>query len=140
MGAAGIVMGSRFVATVESQGHEIYKNALVKAKAEDTVFTTCMNKGWDNATHRILRNSTFKMWESDGCQTIGNKPGEGDIIASYGDNNNVERYSSNPPSNFYTGDLEAMANYAGTGVDDIHDIPTVSELIKRIMKEFLNKQ
>ena len=139
MGAAGVVMGSRFVATVESRGHEVYKKALVSSKAEDTVFTTCMNKGFENTTHRILRNSTFEMWESAGCPTVGKRPGEKDTIAKYGEGTNVERYSINSPGAFYTGNIEAMANYAGEGVNDINDIPTVSELIKRIWKEFLNK-
>lgn len=138
MGAAGVVMGSRFVATKESGAHDIYKNSLVSANAEDTVFTTCMNKGWNNATHRILRNSTFEMWESDGCSVIGKRPGEKDFIAKYGESTNVERYSINSPGDFYTGNIEAMANYAGTSVNDINDIPTVSEIIKRIWKEFKN--
>lgn len=138
MGAAGVVMGSRFVATKESNGHDVYKNSLVTAKAEDTVFTTCMNKGWNNATHRILRNSTFNMWESNGCPKIGSRPGETDTIATYGELNKVERYSINSPGNFYSGNIEAMANYAGTSVADIHDIPTVAKLIERIWKEFVN--
>ena len=138
MGAAGVVMGSRFVATVESGGHDIYKKSLVKAKAEDTVFTTCMNKGFENTTHRILRNSTFEMWESSGCPTIGTRPGEKDIIVKYGDDVEVERYSINSPGNFYKGDIAAMSNYAGKGVNDIHDIPSVAELIGRIWNEFLN--
>jgi nitronate monooxygenase len=138
MGAAGVVMGSRFVATVESSGHDIYKESLVKAKAEDTVFTTCMNKGFENATHRVLRNSTFEMWESSGCPALGTRPGEKDIIVKYGDNVEVERYSINSPGNFYEGDIAAMANYAGKSVSDIHDIPSVAELIERIWNEFLN--
>lgn len=136
MGAAGVVMGSRFVATVESQGHAKYKESLVKATAEDTVFTTCMNKGWNNSTHRVLRNSTFEMWESSGCAAIGRRPGESDAIVQNDGGIPVERYSINSPAAFYTGDIEAMANYAGTGVADIHDIPTVSELIVRLWKEF----
>ncbi|MDO5980247.1 NAD(P)H-dependent flavin oxidoreductase [Flavivirga spongiicola] len=139
MGASGVVMGSRFVATVESRGHDIYKKSLVKAKAEDTVFTTCMNKGFENTTHRILRNSTFEMWESAGCPAIGNRPGETDTIVKYGEDIHVERYSINSPGSFYTGNIEAMANYAGTSINDINDIPTVAELIKRIWKEFLDK-
>jgi len=138
MGAAGVVMGSRFVATVESRGHEAYKKALVNAKAEDTVFTTCMNKGWDNATHRVLRNSTFEVWESAGCPSIGKRPGETDAVVKYGETD-VERYSINSPGAFYEGNIEAMANYAGKSVDDINDIPTVEQLINRIWKEFQNK-
>ncbi|SNZ00151.1 NAD(P)H-dependent flavin oxidoreductase [Flagellimonas pacifica] len=136
MGAAGVVMGSRFVATVESQGHEVYKKSLVSAKAEDTVFTTCMDKGFGNTTHRILRNSTFEMWESAGCPAIGNRPGEKDIIVKVGEDYEVERYSINSPGKQYAGDIKAMANYAGKSVSDIHDIPTVAELIKRIWSEF----
>ncbi|WP_282124199.1 NAD(P)H-dependent flavin oxidoreductase [Algibacter mikhailovii] len=138
MGAAGVVMGSRFVATVESRGHDTYKKALINAKAEDTVFTTCMNKGFENTTHRIIRNSTFEMWESAGCPKVGKRPGETDTVAKY-NGTDVVRYSINSPGAFYTGQIEAMANYAGKGVSDINDIPTVETLIKRIWEEFLNK-
>lgn len=139
MGAAGVVMGSRFVATVESGGHDVYKESLVKAKAEDTVFTTCMNKGWNNTTHRILRNSTFNMWESVGCPISGNRPGETDVVATNGQDVHIERYSISVPQAQFKGNIEALANYAGTSVNDINDIPTVADLIERIWKEFQNK-
>tara|TARA_R110002049_G_scaffold100421_2_gene244471 strand:- start:2506 stop:3630 length:1125 start_codon:yes stop_codon:yes gene_type:complete len=139
MGAAGVVMGTRFVATVESGGHDLYKESLVNAKAEDTVFTTCMNKGWSNTTHRILRNSTYDMWESVGCPTAGNRPGETDTVANNGQDVNIERYSISVPQAQFEGNIEALANYAGYGVNDINDIPTVAELIERIWKEFLDK-
>jgi len=135
-GAAGVVMGSRFVATRESGAHNAYKEALVNAKSADTVFTTCMNKGWDNATHRILRNSTFEMWETAGCPAEGSRPGEKDVVATFGADTAVERYSINSPSKSYSGDIEALANYAGTSVDDINDIPSIDEVVRRIWEEF----
>jgi nitronate monooxygenase len=138
MGAAGVVMGSRFVASKESAAHDQYKKALINSNSEDTVFTTCMNKGWDNATHRILRNSTFKMWESAGCPSPGTRPGETDIIATYGRNKTIERYSVESPNRRYSGDIEAMAVYAGTGVNDISDAPGVEEIINRVWSEFLD--
>jgi len=137
LGAAGVVMGSRFVATKECAAHDDYKRALVNANSADTVFTTCMNKGWDGATHRILRNSTFEMWESAGCPAVGDRPGESDMVATYGTDTKVERYSINSPGSAYSGDIEAMAAYAGMGVDDINDIPAISEVIARVWKEFL---
>ncbi|WP_411031250.1 NAD(P)H-dependent flavin oxidoreductase [Spongiimicrobium sp. 3-5] len=140
MGAAGVVMGSRFVATIESGAHDVYKKSLVASAAEDTVFTTCMNKGFENTTHRILRNSTFEMWESAGCPAVGERPGEKDIVVQFGPDYDVERYSINAPNLNYTGEIEAMANYAGTSVNDIHDIPTVAELIGRIWSEFKEQQ
>lgn len=135
MGAAGVVMGSRFVATIESGAHPIYKEELVKANAEDTVFTVCNNKGWGNALHRIIRNSTFEMWEAAGLPPTGSRPGEKDIVANIGDYK-VERYSVSAPHLQYTGDIEAMALYAGESVSDIKDIPSVKDVIERIWKEF----
>jgi len=38
-----------------------------------------------------------------------------------------------------TGDLESMCMYAGEGVSKIKDIPSASELIERLWKEFENK-
>lgn len=136
MGAAGVVMGSRFVATKESGAHSKYKNALVKAKAEDTIFTVCMNKGWDSAAHRILRNKTTELWEAAGCPVIGERPGEFDIVARRANNNPIERYDSDSPLQSMTGDMETMANYAGHSVNNIHDIPSVQELIDSIWNKF----
>lgn len=135
MGAAGVVMGSRFVATIESGAHPVYKEELVKANAEDTVFTVCNSKGWDNALHRIIRNSTFEMWEAAGLPPAGARPGEKDIVANVGDYE-VERYSVSAPHLQYTGDIEAMALYAGESVSQIKDIPSVKEVIERVWKEF----
>lgn len=138
-GAAGVVMGTRFVATKESGAHKEYKDSLLKARSEHTVFTSCMNKGWDNATHRILRNSTFTRWEKLGCPKVGARPGEHDKIARYGNATDgeytIERYSIDSPGKSISGDIEALANYAGTGVDNINDIPGVADLVDRIWQE-----
>jgi nitronate monooxygenase len=138
MGAAGAVMGSCFVASLESAAHEQYKQALVQATSADTVFTTCMNKGWDNATHRILRNSTYEMWESAGCPATGTRPGETDAIAWHASDPTlgVERYSINSPGARYDGDVEAMAAYAGMSVDDITELASVEEIFARIRAEY----
>ena len=136
LGAAGVVMGSRFVATQESGAHQHYKEALVHAQSDDTTLTICMNKGWDSAIHRILKNSTFNNWEAEGCPVIGQRPGEHDVLGSTSSNEPIERYSFDAPMNGTIGDIEAMCKYAGNSVNDIHDIPTVEDLVKRIWKEF----
>ena len=40
MGAGGIAMGSRFIASNESEFHDTYKNIVPTAKAQDTVLVT----------------------------------------------------------------------------------------------------
>ena len=137
LGASGVVMGSRFVASHESGAHPVYKENLVNSKSDDTVLTVCMNKGWDNASHRIIRNSTFKMWESDGCAKIGNRPGEFDIIGKNISGANIERYSYSAPTIGVEGNIEAMTLYAGTSVDNINETKSASTIVKDIWNEYL---
>ena len=44
-GAAGVRVGTRFVATTESAAHRDYIDALVGACAADTVYTTAFSAG-----------------------------------------------------------------------------------------------
>lgn len=137
MGAAGVVMGSRFVATKESGAHPEYKEALTKATADDTVFTVCLNKGWENATHRIIRNRTFEMWEAAGCPQTGSRPGEDDILVTYKTGEGkITRYQLATPNTSMEGKVTEIGMYAGEGVGHINDIPSVDILMKRIWKEF----
>ena len=136
-GAAAVVMGPRFVATKESFAHDEYKKALIEGSATDTVFTVCLNRGWNNGTHRILKNSTFNMWSAAGCPQPGSRPGETDIVAQDLDGTLYQRYSNNTPIQSNTGDVMALGPYAGFGVDSIKDIPSVEELVKRLWREYL---
>lgn len=137
MGASAVVMGSRFVASKECSAHQDYKDSLVSARSEDTVFTVCLNKGWPNATHRILRNNTFEMWEAAGCPPLDKSPGVNDIIARYSNGYELTRYNSATPVVGMTGDVKDAAMYAGMGVGDITDIPSVSAIVERIWNEYL---
>lgn len=149
-GAAAVVMGTRFVATIESAAHQQYKEEIVQAKdAADTVLTVCLNKVWPNATHRLLRtNTTFRMWESTGRPTgpvyipngalVGNRPGEYDIVGLDSDGDTTwERYVDVVPvESMKYCDVNALGTFAGEGVGKINDILSVAELIPRIVAEY----
>lgn len=137
-GAAGVVMGTRFIATNESDAHDLYKRRLLEAGEKSTVYTNCFNLEW-NAMHRVLRNDTFNKWEAQGCPLPGNKPGENDIVATHPVWGSIKRYSSGSPFPDMTGDIEDMAMYAGEGVSRVNEILPASELIGRIWQEFENK-
>lgn len=138
-GAAGVALGTRFVATKESRAHPDYKNALVQANEDNTVLTVCFDKGWPNALQRVMRNNTFNRWEAEGCSSPGKRPGEKDIIVTRADGRGIERYSNNTPREEHKGEILDMALYAGQGVKNINDIPSASDLIVRLWKEFENK-
>jgi nitronate monooxygenase len=136
-GAAGAVLGTRFMATQESDAHDVYKNELVSAGNDSTVYTICFNRDW-NAAHRVLRNSTMRTWEGEGCPDTGNKPGEDDQVADHPALGPAMRYETVPPLQGHEGALEEMAMYAGEGVAAVNDLPTASELIERLWSEYQN--
>lgn len=53
-GAAAVRVGTRFVATQESDAHPAYVDALIQARAEDTMLTETFSVGWPDAPHRVL--------------------------------------------------------------------------------------
>ncbi len=136
-GAAGAVLGTRLMATQESDAHDVYKRALIDASEESTTYTICFNKDW-NAMHRVLRNKTTRDWEAAGCPRRGFKPGEDDVVATHPELGPATRYETVPPMTGHEGALEEMAMYAGQGVGNVNDLPSVGELIKRIWGEYQN--
>jgi nitronate monooxygenase len=138
-GAAGVLMGTRFMATQESSAHAEYKNALMHSQAGDAALSVCFSDSWESATHRCLRNGTLTRWEAAGCPPKGRRPGEGDVVATGLNGRKAMRYSIALPQKDMTGTVTDLAMYAGQGVDDIKDIPTVEALLARMWAECLQQ-
>lgn len=135
MGAAGVMLGTRFVASRESLAHEFYKQRLVDSRAKDTALTVCFNGDWPYAAHRVLRNSTLESWEAAGCPPTGRRPDEGEALAVESAERQILRYDDTPPRAGMSGKLEAMCLYAGTSCESIEDIPSAGELMDRLWRE-----
>ena len=137
-GAAGAVLGTRFVATQESLAHSEYKNAIVRAQASDTALTVCFQDGWPGATHRVLRNATLARWEAAGCPPVGRRPGEGDVVATRADGTKVLRYYLGSPDRELNGAITDFAMHAGHGVDEVKDLPPARDLVRRLWAECID--
>jgi nitronate monooxygenase len=137
-GASAAMLGTRFVATVESNAHPDYKHAITSAHAKDTVLTVCFQDGWPNATHRALRNKTFVEWDSAGCPPVGKRPGEGDVLATRTDGSRILRYFAISPDRAMEGRVPECALFAGLGVDFVKDLPSAGELVERLWRECEN--
>jgi nitronate monooxygenase len=131
-GASGVMMGTRFLASTESLAHTDVKAALCKAKASDTVFTNCFDKGWPHAMHRVLRNRTLEQWEAAGCPQAPHRPGETDTILTHANGQQAQRYSDMEPLVTDKGSVLEACLYAGTGVEDIHEVIGAAEVVKRV--------
>lgn len=134
LGAQGVQCGTAFLATTESFAHDYHKRRVAEAKAEDTVLTDVYVLNWPaHAAVRVIANS---VTETLGFRLLGHDPDAlpREVIA-HEDGRPLWRFSTDSPSRLTTGDLEAMALYAGQGVDAIRDVVPAAERLRRIVAE-----
>jgi NAD(P)H-dependent flavin oxidoreductase YrpB (nitropropane dioxygenase family) len=137
LGAGAAWLGTRFVAAEESRAHDVYRREILRADAQRATYTQCFDGGWPDAPHRVLRNSTLTVWEAAGRPTGLARPGVGDVLAREDNGSEQHRYDDTPPLRGMTGDLEALALYAGQGVALIDSIEPAAGIIERIASEAL---
>ncbi len=87
--------------------------------------------GWPNAPARTLRNSTVDSWIAAGRPTSGKRPGEGEPTAVR-DGGAIVRYSDAQPMRDTTGDISAMALYAGTGIECVTEPSDAATMTERL--------
>ncbi|WP_168991619.1 nitronate monooxygenase family protein [Paraburkholderia sp. UYCP14C] len=132
LGACGVWMGTRFVASKESANHRGYKERVVAARATDLVETELFDAGWQESPHQVIRNSTYSRWEEAGRPANGQRPGEGERISSFPDGKPLYRYDIAAAWDGMEGDWEASPLYAGAAVELIHDVKSVAEIVGEI--------
>jgi nitronate monooxygenase len=133
LGAAGIWVGTRFVASAEANAHSDYVAALIASAADDTVYSQLFDGGWPNAPLRTLRNSTVRNWKAAGSPPPGKRPGEGQAAATRA-GAGILRYDSDAPTRAVSTGAEAMALYAGQGVGLIRHAPPAREVVAELAK------
>lgn len=137
-GASAVSMGTRFLASDEAFAVKAYKERVVAARAEETVFTDLFDIGWPNANHRVLRNATVEAWEQAGRPAPGQRPGEGEEIGRITigeDTVPLPRYSVIPAMEGFEGDLESVALYAGESVERIEAVRPAADILRQIHEE-----
>lgn len=135
LGASGVWLGTRFLASREAYLHARYQQKVLAAQATDTVYTTLFDKGWPGAPHRVLRNTTYDQWQEAGMAPSGQRPGENDPIVTMENGDILERYSDMLPLPGMTGDVEALALYAGQSVGLVSTLQTAGEILQTLMAE-----
>jgi nitronate monooxygenase len=121
LGAEGMNMGTRFIATKEAPVHDAVKEAIVKATELDT-----------RLIMRPLRN-TERVLNNTGVQRILEK--ERTLGANLSFQDIIPEVAGVYPRVMKEGQVDAGAWSCGMVVGLIHDIPTCKELIDRIMAE-----
>ncbi|MFX1600342.1 MAG: NAD(P)H-dependent flavin oxidoreductase [Promethearchaeota archaeon] len=119
LGAEAALVGTRLMATQECPIHENLKQALINASIYDTML--------------IMRslNATHRVWNNQAAQKVL------ELETSKSDQMEIFNAAAGAKSKmmYEEGDLTIGVISVGQGVGLIHDIPTVKDLIERIMKE-----
>ena len=121
MGAEGINMGTRFIATKEAPVHENVKQAILNASELDT-----------RLVMRPLRN-TERVLNNPAVERLLQK--EKDLGADLKFEDIIDEVAGIYPKVMIDGEPESGAWSCGMVAGLIHDIPTCKELIDQIMKE-----
>lgn len=121
MGADGMNMGTRFIATKEAPVHQRVKDAILNATELDT-----------RLIMRPLRN-TERVLNNAGVERLLQK--EREIGAGITFSDIAPEVAGVYPKVMKEGDMDAGGWSCGMVVGLIHDIPTVQELLDRIMLE-----
>jgi nitronate monooxygenase len=133
LGAVGVAAGTAFLAAEEADVHPVYRERLLAARATDTCLTELFDVGWPDAPHRVLRNSTLEGWRAAGCPEPGRRPGEGEPVATRA-GRPIVRYSDAQPTGDTDGDVEAMALYAGCGVEELRRLEPAAAITARLLE------
>lgn len=119
LGADGVQIGSRFVASEESSAHQFFKNAVVNAKDGDTQLTLK-----ELAPVRLIKNKFF----DDVQELYKTSPSIEDLKTLLG--------RARAKKGMFEGDLEEGELEIGQVAGLIHDIKPVSQIVVDIIHEF----
>jgi len=141
LGAQGVSLGTRFVASDESAAHPEYKRRVVESVAKDTVYTEDLyDISWPGAPTRTLRNRTFDEWDAAGRPSPGHRPGEGTSVGVLrmpsGETFELPRYAgAGSPLVGFEGDLDYPAMWAGESVEVVNDVRSAGEIVRRLVDD-----
>ena len=138
LGADGVWVGTRMVATREADTAPGYEQRLVAASAEQSVLTHVYGRDVPHFNpFRVLENDTIRSY-AEREHEAPNDPmaqpllGEMDVA---GMPFPLHQFGSFVPMSTTTGDLDQMPLPAGQGVGLINDLPSAGEVIERMMAD-----
>jgi nitronate monooxygenase len=126
-GASAVRVGTRFVATEESGAHPAYIEALLVSRAEDTVLGEAFSVMWPGAPHRVLRSCI----EAAGAH-------RGDLVGEMRlgeERMPLPRFSVPAPSRETTGNIGAMALYAGESVGAVTSVMPAADVVRELAQD-----
>ncbi len=138
LGADGVWVGTRLVASREAFAHSAYKQKLVEAKGADTRLDSSFGPEWPFFNPmRLLENAHTREFHDKQHlfpKSTENEPVIGNMIYA-GKEHTIRRFTNFLPVTGTEADLEQMPLLAGQGVGLIHEILPAGEIVHNMMTE-----
>ena len=123
LGAQGVLLGTRFLATQESPLHPNLKHAILASDGHDTAITSipdiALNSYWPGAMARTRRNGFIQRWSGQEWELRKAQPTVAAQLAAARD----------------AGDTENGIVYMGQDAGLIRDLPPVADLMERMVED-----
>jgi enoyl-[acyl-carrier protein] reductase II len=119
LGAQGVVVGTRFIATPEAQASRAYRDAIIAGAESDTVRTRC----YTGKPARTIRNPYNEMWERK-AHEIQPFPIQYERVGKPAAIRAREQ-----------GDVENGSAAAGQSAGLIHDVRSAGDVVASIVEE-----
>jgi nitronate monooxygenase len=124
LGAQGVLIGTRFYASIEALGHQQAKEQIVAARGSETkrtqVFDVVRGLEWpEEYTGRALRNDFLERWDGWEKELATAPDGEDEAFRK------AEQ----------EGNTDISMVWCGEAVDLISDVPAAAELVRRVGAE-----
>ena len=124
-GADGVRVGTRFIASEESDAHPVWIEAVLAAGPEDSVVSHAFNVGMPQpGPHRVLRSSI--------AAAEAREEGEVAVLRMSSAEIPVPRFGPQPPTRQTTGDVAAMALYAGESAGAVREVRPAAEIVAEL--------
>ncbi len=123
LGAQGVWMGTRFIASQEAHAGALYKQVILDAAETDTIVTRC----YSGKTMRVYRNDYVAEWETR-PQDI--KPFPAQAMLSH-----QARVMGGIAGQIEGLERDRSCFAMGQGAGGIKDVPTCREIVERVMAE-----
>lgn len=123
LGACGVQIGTRFIATPEASAHENFKNMIIQGKEGDTMLT--LKK---SIPTRLYKNELFQKIEQ--AENAGATPEQLKQMLGEGENK--------AKTGIFDGDIENGMLEIGQNISLINEIKPVKDVVEEIVSEFIN--
>ena len=137
LGADGVCVGTRLIASQEAHAHEEYKRRVVAAGIDDIARTCIFGPEWPDQPMRVIRNRVVREWAGRDDRTPA-PPNPSQSIGHTsigGQEYPMPKFSAVLPVQGTTGDFEEMCLAAGESAGLVTDIKPAADIVRDMMTQ-----